>query len=145
MNTLNRRINEKVKDKFPELNIEIRINERNIATVSGECETWEQLIDVGHFVAEDAKIKNVVSEMTVKGLTITPQDYASMAKEGRKKGIIQKTDVVIIGAGVIGCGIARELSKYDFHCIVVDKENDVSVGASKANNGNIHPGHAVKK
>lgn len=144
MNTLNRRINEKVKDKFPELNIEIRINERNIATVSGECETWEQLIDVGHFVAEDAKIKNVVSEMTVKGLTITPQDYASMAKEGRKKGIIQKTDVVIIGAGVIGCGIARELSKYDFHCIVVDKENDVSVGASKANNGNIHPGHAVK-
>lgn len=145
MNTLNRRINEKVKDKFPELNIEIRINERNIATVSGECETWEQLIDVGHFVAEDAKIKNVVSEMTVKGLTITPQDYASMAKEGRKKGIIQKTDVDIIGAGVIGCGIARELSKYDFHCIVVDKENDVSVGASKANNGNIHPGHAVKK
>lgn len=145
MNTLNRRINEKVKDKFPELNIEIRINERNIAIVSGECETWEQLIDVGHFVAEDAKIKNVVSEMTVKGLTITPQDYASMAKEGRKKGIIQKTDVVIIGAGVIGCGIARELSKYDFHCIVVDKENDVSVGASKANNGNIHPGHAVKK
>lgn len=145
MNTLNRRINEKVKDKFPELNIEIRINERNIATVSGECETWEQLIDVGHFVAEDAKIKNVVSEMTVKGLTITPQDYASMAKEGRKKGIIQKTDVVIIGAGVIGCGIARELSKYDFHCIVVDKENDVSAGASKANNGNIHPGHAVKK
>ena len=145
MNTLNRRINEKVKDKFPELNIEIRINKRNIATVSGECETWEQLIDVGHFVAEDAKIKNVVSEMTVKGLTITPQDYASMAKEGRKKGIIQKTDVVIIGAGVIGCGIARELSKYDFHCIVVDKENDVSVGASKANNGNIHPGHAVKK
>lgn len=145
MNTLNRRINEKVKDKFPELNIEIRINERNIATVSGECETWEQLIDVGHFVAEDAKIKNVVSEMTVKGLTITPQDYVSMAKEGRKKGIIQKTDVVIIGAGVIGCGIARELSKYDFHCIVVDKENDVSVGASKANNGNIHPGHAVKK
>lgn len=145
MNTLNRRINEKVKDKFPELNIEIRINERNIATVSGECETWEQLIDVGHFVAEDAKIKNVVSEMTVKGLTITPQDYASMAKEGRKKGIIQKTDVVIIGAGVIGCGIARELSKYDFHCIVVDKENDVSVGASKANNENIHPGHAVKK
>ena len=145
MNTLNRRINEKVKDKFPELNIEIRINERNIATVSGECETWEQLIDVGHFVAEDAKIKNVVSEMTVKGLTITPQDYAAMAKEGRKKGIIHKTDVVIIGAGVIGCGIARELSKYDFHCIVVDKENDVSVGASKANNGNIHPGHAVKK
>ena len=145
MNTLTGRINEKVKDKFPELNIKIRINERNIATVSGECETWEQLIDVGHFVAEDAKIKNVVSEMTVKGLTITPQDYASIAKEGRKKGIIQKTDVVIIGAGVIGCGIARELSKYDFHCIVVDKENDVSVGASKANNGNIHPGHAVKK
>ena len=37
MNTLNRRINEKVKDKFPELNIEIRINEWNIATVAYRC------------------------------------------------------------------------------------------------------------
>lgn len=145
MDELNRRTKERIKNKYPGLSIEVNVNERKIAFLSGECETWEQLIEVGHFVAEDSGLKNVVSEMSVRGLTIPRENYASAAKEGRKKGIIRKADVVIIGAGIIGCGIARELAKYDFHCVVVEKGDDVSVGASKANNGNIHPGHAVKK
>ena len=42
-------------------------------------------------------------------------------------------DVAIIGAGVIGTAIARELSRYDLKIVILDKENDASVGASKAN------------
>ena len=34
-------------------------------------------------------------------------------------------DVVIIGAGVIGCAIARELSKYELNICIVEKEEDV--------------------
>jgi len=44
-------------------------------------------------------------------------------------------DVVIIGAGVIGLTIARELSKYSLRICVLEKENDVGLGASKANSG----------
>ena len=35
---------------------------------------------------------------------------------------MMKTDVVIIGAGAVGCAIARELSKYQIQVMVVDKK-----------------------
>lgn len=49
-------------------------------------------------------------------------------------------DIAIIGAGVIGCSIARELSKYKLDVCVIEKDNDVANGTSKANSGIIHPG-----
>ena len=49
-------------------------------------------------------------------------------------------DIVIIGAGVIGCAIARELSKYDLKICVVEKEEDVCCGTSKANSAIMHAG-----
>jgi glycerol-3-phosphate dehydrogenase len=49
-------------------------------------------------------------------------------------------DVIIIGAGVIGCSIARELSKYQLKICVLDKGHDVCMGTSKANSAIIHAG-----
>ena len=49
-------------------------------------------------------------------------------------------NVVIIGAGVIGCSIARELSKYQLQICVIDKGEDVSTGTSKANSAIVHAG-----
>lgn len=50
-------------------------------------------------------------------------------------------DVLIIGAGVIGASIARELSKYQLKVIVLEKENDVCEGTSCANSAIIHSGY----
>ncbi|WP_319201097.1 NAD(P)/FAD-dependent oxidoreductase [uncultured Ilyobacter sp.] len=50
-------------------------------------------------------------------------------------------DVAIIGAGVIGCAIARELSRYNLSIAVIEKTEDVSTGATKANSGIIHGGY----
>ncbi|MGL6199733.1 MAG: NAD(P)/FAD-dependent oxidoreductase [Lachnospiraceae bacterium] len=52
-----------------------------------------------------------------------------------------KTDVVVIGAGAVGCAIARELSKYQVDVIVVDKNEDVGGDASKSNSAIIHTGY----
>lgn len=52
-----------------------------------------------------------------------------------------KTDVVVIGAGAVGCAIARELSKYEVKVIVVDKNEDVGGDASKSNSAIIHTGY----
>ena len=49
-------------------------------------------------------------------------------------------DILIIGAGVTGGMLARELSKYQLSVCLLEKENDVSCGASKANSGIIHGG-----
>ncbi|MEM2637135.1 MAG: NAD(P)/FAD-dependent oxidoreductase [Candidatus Korarchaeota archaeon] len=50
-------------------------------------------------------------------------------------------DVIIIGAGIIGLSIARELSKYELNVIVVEKGADVGAGTSKANSAIIHAGY----
>lgn len=52
--------------------------------------------------------------------------------------------IVVIGAGVIGCSVARELSRYRAEVLVLEAGNDVAVGASKANSGIVHGGFDAK-
>ena len=50
-------------------------------------------------------------------------------------------DVVVIGAGVVGTGIARELSRYDVRVVLVEKRADVAFGTTKANTALVHAGY----
>jgi glycerol-3-phosphate dehydrogenase len=52
-----------------------------------------------------------------------------------------RTDVVVIGAGVVGTGIARELSRYDVDVVLVEREADVAWGTTKANTALVHAGY----
>lgn len=54
-------------------------------------------------------------------------------------------DVAIIGAGIVGTSIARELSKFDVSCVVIDKSNDIANGSTKANSGIVHAGYDAKE
>lgn len=49
-------------------------------------------------------------------------------------------DFAVIGAGVVGGLIARELSKYDFKICILEKSNDVAMGSTKANSAIVHAG-----
>lgn len=48
--------------------------------------------------------------------------------------------IVVIGGGVIGCAIAREITRYTHDVVMLEKESDVADGTSKANNAEIHSG-----
>lgn len=50
-------------------------------------------------------------------------------------------DVVIVGAGVSGCAMARELAKYKLDVLVVEAGYDVACGASRTNSGIVHGGY----
>lgn len=52
----------------------------------------------------------------------------------------EKSKVLVIGAGVVGCAIARELAKYKIETMLLEKENDVCSGVSKGNSGVLHTG-----
>ena len=49
-------------------------------------------------------------------------------------------DALIIGGGVVGCAIARELSRYQLKLCLLEKEEDVCTGTSKANSAIVHAG-----
>jgi len=53
-------------------------------------------------------------------------------------------DVILVGAGVIGSMTARELSRYDLRVCLLEKGNDVAMGASRANSGIVHGGFDPK-
>ncbi len=54
-------------------------------------------------------------------------------------------DVAIIGAGVVGGMIARTLSAYNLKLCILEKENDVASGATKANSAIVHAGFDAKE
>ena len=53
-------------------------------------------------------------------------------------------DIIIIGAGVTGRAIARELSRFDCSVLVLEKDEDLCTGTSKANSGIVHAGYDAK-
>lgn len=53
---------------------------------------------------------------------------------------VKSADVVVIGGGIVGTAVLRELSKYDLKCILVEKEPDLSMGTTKANSAILHAG-----
>ena len=56
------------------------------------------------------------------------------ALEGRKP------DVLVIGGGISGASIARELMKWKLDVLLAEKESDVAMHASGRNDGEVHPG-----
>lgn len=55
------------------------------------------------------------------------------------------TDFVIIGAGVVGGFVARALSRYDVSVMMLEKEADVAMGATRANSAIVHAGYDAKE
>ncbi len=53
-------------------------------------------------------------------------------------------DVIVIGGGVTGCATLRELSKYNLNIALLEKQEDVCSGTSKANSAIVHAGHDAK-
>ncbi|MDR3130014.1 MAG: phosphoribosylformylglycinamidine synthase subunit PurQ [Treponema sp.] len=133
-----------LKEALPDLEPELFMDERGILTIKGECAAWEEVVAAGHLAAAPSGVKNVVNELSVRGKPSPRKDYAPYREMGMKAGRIDTVDVLVVGAGISGCAVARELSKYRLRIIVVEKGDDAASGATKANNGNIHPGHDVK-
>ena len=124
---------------YPQYQIALDVDSDRVARLSGQVDSWDDVVDIGLKVGADPQIHSVVNDITVRGLTIPRKDYAGWSAEGRQKGRLDTADVVIIGAGICGCSIARQLSHLDLNIVVVESGDDVAVGATRANNGDIHP------
>jgi len=110
----------------------------NSIKLEGEMNNWKDIVAAGK-VATKFGYKGVVNEIKLKGFT-QPDIRAPKVVDGAINN--RKPDVVIIGGGVIGCSIARELSRYNLDILLLEKESDVAMHASSRNDGMIHPGIA---
>lgn len=104
--------------------------------LEGNLSSWEESVRAGKLAANKG-YKGVVNRIQVQGLDI-PGMKMPVTKDDSLEG--QTCDVLVIGGGIIGCSIARELSKWNINVLVIDKEDDLAVHASSRNDGMIHPG-----
>jgi glycerol-3-phosphate dehydrogenase len=109
---------------------------RDSIVLEGMVGTWEQLYNAGKICANQG-YKGVVNKLKVYDLDIPPAKKPLLTDNFLQD---KKVDVLIIGAGIIGCAIARELCKWQLSILLVDKEDDVAMHASSRNDGMIHSG-----
>jgi len=69
-----------------------------------------------------------------------------LISNSNNKGKLQDDvkDIIIIGAGIAGTYIARELARYELNILLLDKENDIANGTTMANSAIIHAGYDAK-
>jgi len=110
--------------------------------LSGELEKWSDIVHAGKVAVHKTPYFGLVNNIECtgeKGSALRKPRIDDSALEW------EDPDVLIIGGGVIGCSIARELSKYKLSVILVEKEHDVAMQASGRNTGLIHSGAGIRK
>ena len=110
--------------------------------LSGNLDNYDDILKACRLAVDKKSGKHVVNNIVLNGYK--PKDI-------RKPNIEDKSldnahpDVLVIGGGVNGAAVLRELSRYDLDLLLVDKEADLANHASGRNDGEIHPGVDLKK
>ena len=116
--------------------------EGNCLFLTGELQRWNDVVHAGMIAVEKNPYVGLVNDIVCTG-----EAKAPMRKPRIEDSAIEweEPDVLIIGGGVIGCAIARELSKYKLSVLLVEKEHDLAMQTSGRNDGMIHSGIDLKK
>jgi len=104
--------------------------------LTGELSDWNDVVRAGLMSANKKKY-TVVNNIEFTGGMIPPMKLPSV-QDKTLEG--KRPDVLVIGGGIVGCAIARELTRYRLNVMLVEKEHDVALHASGRNDGMIHPG-----
>ncbi|MDD4839610.1 MAG: FAD-dependent oxidoreductase [Clostridia bacterium] len=131
----------KVKKKIERLYPSIAVSfERSCIVLRGELDEWEDIYTAGT-LAVDSDSLGVINDIKLKGFSEDiklPLERDSSLEGG-------KPDVLIVGGGIVGSAVARELSKLKLNIWLVEKSGDVAVHTSSRNDGCVHVGIDLHK
>lgn len=105
--------------------------------VTGKLDKWDDVVAACQMAATKYSTTHVVNDIVFTGAQIPPMRLPKKtdnALDGKK------VDVLVIGGGISGASIARELAKWDISILLVEKEADLALAASGRNDGEVHPG-----
>ena len=111
--------------------------EDNCIVLRGSLDKWEDVVAAGMMCAKPHSDRHVVNDIVFTGAKPQPMRMPGL-KDAALEG--DTPDVLIIGGGISGCSIARELSRYKLNILLLEKEADLALGASGRNDGEVHPG-----
>ena len=123
----------KIKKLLPNVAV---TEERGCIVLRGEADDWKTAVKAGQAAVNKKKYHGVINDITLNGFT--PRLRLPSTRDNSLDG--ERPDVLIIGGGITGCAIARELSRWKLDVILTEKGPDVANGQSKANGGVLHVG-----
>ena len=133
-----KRIDKKIKKIDPSFKA---IEDNGCIRLSGESSSWDDIVEAGKAsVTKDHY--GVLNDIKLKGF-IDNSDNQNLPTDKSLDGTF--CDCLVIGGGVIGTAILRELSMYELNSILVEKASDVAVGQTGRNGGVVHVGIDMKK
>lgn len=133
------RINRKLKRTF---GAQVHAaEERGCLVLEGTLERWDDVVRAGLMAVNKRRYAGLVNQIACTGETCPPMRMPPLADKALD-GLTP--DVLIIGGGVVGCAILRELSRYQLDLLLLEKEHDVALHASSRNDGMVHPGIDLK-
>ena len=116
--------------------------EGGLLILSGELPNWSDVVRAGQMAVNKNRYEGLVNDIRCAAERAT-QPRMPAVRDQALNGATP--DVLIIGGGVIGCAIARELSRYKLNVLLVEKEHDLAMQTSGRNDGMVHSGIDLKK
>ena len=111
--------------------------ENGAIVIRGNLDHWEDVIEACQMVAKKNSTIHVVNDIVCKEKIDQPMRVPAQ-KDLSLDGVAP--DVLIIGGGISGASIARELTRWKLNVLLVEKEADLALQASGRNDGEVHPG-----
>jgi glycerol-3-phosphate dehydrogenase len=110
-----------------------------IASLHGRLSSHEAALQAGYLAASSDRVREVVNDIVFPGkMRFKPPRKVSEELTGRE------FDVVVIGGGVIGLAVARELSQFNLSIALFERHNDVGMDQTTHSNAMIHPAIQAK-
>ena len=116
--------------------------EHGCLVLSGELERWSDIVFACKTAVHKSPYYGFVNQIECTGEPAMPLRKPRVDDSALEW---EEPDVLIIGGGIIGCAIARELSRYQLGIVIVEKEHDLALHASGRNTGIIQSGLGLKK
>jgi len=111
----------------------------SISSLHGHLSSHQAALDAGYLAAGFDKVREVVNDIVFPGkMRFQAPRKVSEELTGRE------FDVVIVGGGVIGLAVARELSQFNLSIALLERHNDVGMDQTTHSNAMIHPAIQAK-
>jgi len=106
-------------------------------TVRGTVDTWDECVKAGMLAAAPHSDIHVVNDIVCRERKNEPMRLPKLSDTALEGA---RPDVLIVGGGISGCSVARELMRNKLDVLLIEKESDFALGASGRNDGEVHPG-----
>ena len=113
--------------------------EDSVVRLSGQFPSNQSVVDAGHIAASFEQVRGVVDEIDYPGRkpSVPPQKVSDELTG-------KEFDAVIVGGGIIGVAIARELSRFNLSTAVIERHDDLGIDQTAHSNAMVHPAIATE-